>query len=160
MMDSYVPGMFRLCSSHLLRNWRVWSLDQQMHHKMMVLHGIYGMELEDLASSVHSVSQTFHFWIGFNYWIYWHLLIWYFLMSHSRHSIWILELFWSDHDKLFQCIIRDHSDTGWDYGDVNWGARLLHVYRLCTEVCANRWESATVLSGCRLLHVSLLQWLN
>lgn len=59
MMDSYVPGMFRLCSSHLLRNWRDWSLDQPMHHKMMVLHGIYGMELEDLASSVHSVSQTF-----------------------------------------------------------------------------------------------------
>lgn len=74
----------------------------------------------------------------------------------SCHPIWILELLWSAHDKFLQCIIRDYSDTGGHFGDVDWSARLLHVHWLCTKIRANCRNEATILSSCRLLHVSIL----
>lgn len=84
----------------------------------------------------------------------WFLMMNSVVASFSYHPVWILELFWSDCDKLCERIVGYHSNNRRHCGDVDWGASLLHVPGSCTKTSPTCWKPAILLSCCWLLHVS------
>lgn len=77
------------------------------------------------------------------------------MMIFSCHPVWILELLWSVDDKLFERIVGYPSNISRYFGDVNWGASLLHVLGSCTKISPSCWKPASLLSCWWLLYVSM-----
>lgn len=98
--------------------------------------------------------EYFGIWLDRWFWHFPRKLFLTMTMFFSCHPVWILELLWSADDKLFERIVGYPANISWNFGDVNWGASLLHVFGSCTKISPSCWKPAPLLSRWGLLHVS------